>query len=70
MTRRKPKLFDDDENNLFDSLEDVEREFFDEDENDDAYLPPCYEDPEELATLIEEELGIPSNRRRKPKFTR
>lgn len=64
MNRRKPH-YDDDEN-LFDSFEDVERELFGDD--DDGV--PFYEDRDEIEKIIEEELGPSPKRRRTRKITR
>lgn len=64
MTRRKPHYQDDDEN-LFDSFEDVERELF----GDDDESAPFYEDRDEIEKIIEEELGPSPKRRKTRKIT-
>ncbi|USM11596.1 hypothetical protein vBCbaSRXM_151 [Citromicrobium phage vB_CbaS-RXM] len=65
MSRRSPHL-DEDEENLFDNMDDVERELF-ADDDDSA---PFYEDREEIEKLIEEELGSPRQRWKTRKRTK
>lgn len=55
MTRR-PTYLHDENDDLFDSLIDVEEDSLFDDSDEDLELP-FYEDPEELDRMIEEELG-------------
>lgn len=66
MSRRRPHYHDDEEENLFDSYEEVERELFSHDDDE----TPCYEDPDEIDKLIEEELGTAAKRRKTSKRTK
>lgn len=63
---RRPIRYEYDEDNLFDSIEDFEEEFL-EDEAEDA---PFYEDPEEIDRIIEEEFVAARKRKAKTKLTR
>lgn len=65
MTRRKAH-YDDDEENLFDFLDEVELGLFCYDDEN----VPFYEDPDEIAKAIEEELGPSPKRRRTRKITK
>lgn len=64
MSRRQTR-YEYDEDNLFDSIADVEEEFLD-DEADDA---PFYEDPDEIERIIEEEFAAARKRKAKRKAT-
>lgn len=63
MARRFRYEDEEDELDLFDSLEEIEGEMF----GDDS--APFYEDPDDLAKIIEEELGTPARRRKRPQRT-
>jgi hypothetical protein len=66
MTRRRVPRYDEDEDNLFDSLLDAEEFGFDDDIDD----TPDYEDMDKLDALIEEEFANAKKRKVRQKRTR